>query len=126
MGIIAIWLSKYGVQVITLVAIGFVINVPLGVARAGVRKYSLPWFVYIHLSIPLLFLLRRKWGLSLWAIPFSLSSAIAGQIAGGIMRQHLCKHKIKGAESDISPQQSSISITKNALGGKSDGTSDSD
>ena len=83
-------LINYGVQpmpfayrVIALVLAAFFMNLPLGYLRQGVRKLSFKWFLYIHLSIPFIILLRVTMGISYWFIPLSLGSAVAGQLAGG-------------------------------------------
>jgi len=62
-------------------------NVPLGYLREGKRKYSLGWFVYIHLSIPLVAFLRISSHLTPWVIPVFVLCAVAGQLAGGRIRQ---------------------------------------
>ena len=63
------------------------LNIPLGYLRQGRRKYSFPWFVYIHLSIPLIAYLRIANHITSWFIPFFLLCAIAGQIVGGRVRR---------------------------------------
>lgn len=69
-----------------LVAISFFCNLPLGRWRASLKKFSASWFLAVHLSIPLVLLLRLKMGLSVWAIPFTMGAAIAGQVMGGHSR----------------------------------------
>ncbi|MGB7971782.1 MAG: hypothetical protein WCF31_07430 [Candidatus Deferrimicrobiaceae bacterium] len=65
-----------------------VLNVPLGYLREGQRKYSLAWFVYVHLSIPLIAYLRIANHVTSWLIPFFILCAIGGQVAGGRARRH--------------------------------------
>ncbi|HEX9861349.1 MAG TPA: hypothetical protein VGB23_09095 [Nitrospirota bacterium] len=74
-------------KILVLIAAAFAMNVPLGYLRQGVRRLSFMWFLYIHLSIPFIILLRVTMGVSYWYIPFSLGSAVAGQIAGGRLRK---------------------------------------
>jgi len=64
-----------------------VVNIPLGYLREGQRKYSLAWFVYIHLSIPLIAWLRIANHITSWLIPFFILCAVAGQIVGGRTRR---------------------------------------
>ncbi len=64
-------------------------NIPLGYLRQGTRKYSLGWFIYIHLSIPLVAFLRIANHLTPWVIPAFILCAAAGQLAGGRIRQIL-------------------------------------
>jgi len=63
------------------------LNIPLGYLRQGRQKYSFAWFVYIHLSIPLIAYLRIANHITSWFIPFFLLCAIAGQIVGGRVRR---------------------------------------
>ena len=71
----------HGVTPIALFA--FLLNLPFGYMREGSRKFSLPWFLYIHAPIPLIVLMRIKAGLGLGAIPFLFLSAFLGQLFGG-------------------------------------------
>lgn len=68
-------------------AAAFFINLPLGYLREGTRKLSLTWFVYIHLSVPVIAYLRIINHVSTWAIPPFIACALLGQIAGGRMRR---------------------------------------
>ncbi|PLX82198.1 MAG: hypothetical protein C0617_15010 [Desulfuromonas sp.] len=65
----------------------FAANLPLGFLREGSRKYSLHWFVYIHLSIPFIVILRLVQGLGWSVVPFTLACAVAGQLVGGRVRR---------------------------------------
>ncbi len=76
-----------GILLVALTAFG--VNIPLGRLRAGVRKFSPAWFLYVHLSIPLIILLRLSLGLGYAFIPIFIVMAVAGQLAGGRMR-NLC------------------------------------
>ena len=68
-------------------AVALLINLPLGYLREGKRKLSLAWFVYIHLSVPVIAYLRISNQVSVWAIPPFIACALLGQIAGGWMRR---------------------------------------
>jgi len=68
-------------------AAAFLINLPLGYLREKERKFSLAWFVYIHLSVPVIAYLRISNHVSVWAIPPFIACALLGQIAGGWMRR---------------------------------------
>lgn len=61
----------------------FFANLPLGFLREPSRKYSLRWFVYIHLSIPFIIAVRVTYGFGWHIIPLSILCAVAGQIVGG-------------------------------------------
>lgn len=74
--------------IVPLVAMAAVaVNVPLGYLREGARKYSAAWFLYIHLSVPLIAALRIFNNLSNWLIPLFIASAVAGQLIGGEIRR---------------------------------------
>lgn len=68
-------------------AVALALNLPLGYLREGTRKYSLGWFVYIHLSVPVIAYLRISNQVSAWAIPPFVACAVLGQIAGGWIRR---------------------------------------
>ncbi|RJP18512.1 MAG: hypothetical protein C4529_12595 [Deltaproteobacteria bacterium] len=68
-------------------AAALVVNLPLGYAREGCRKFSLGWFVCVHLSVPLIAYLRLANHVSAWAIPAFLACAVLGQFAGGRVRR---------------------------------------
>ncbi|MDA8087726.1 MAG: hypothetical protein M0Z75_13600 [Nitrospiraceae bacterium] len=61
----------------------FILNLPFGFLRAKVRKFSVRWFLYIHLPIPLIFLGRRLSHLDYRYIPIFVAAALIGQISGG-------------------------------------------
>jgi len=68
-------------------AVSIVLNLPLGYAREGFRRFSLGWFVCVHLSIPLIAYLRLANHVSSWAIPAFVACALLGQVAGGRVRR---------------------------------------
>lgn len=70
-----------------LLAFALLANVPLGYLREGSRKFSVRWFVYVHLSIPLIVFLRISNGFGWDIIPFSIACAVAGQLLGGRVRR---------------------------------------
>ncbi len=68
-----------------LFAIG--INTPLGYLREGTKKLSFLWFLYIHLSIPVIIYLRHLAGFGWGFVPLTLAMAVAGQYIGGRIRR---------------------------------------
>lgn len=68
-------------------ALAVALNIPLGYAREGAPRYSAKWFLYVHLSIPVIAFLRITNHLTLWAIPAFIACAILGQIVGGRLRR---------------------------------------
>jgi hypothetical protein len=63
------------------------LNIPLGYVREGLRKFSLGWFVCVHLSVPFIAWLRLSNHVSAWGIPVFVACAVLGQIAGGKIRR---------------------------------------
>ena len=61
----------------------FAVNLPLGRLRARARRFSASWFLYVHLSVPLIACLRIVSHVSLWTIPAFIACAVCGQLAGG-------------------------------------------
>lgn len=68
---------------VSLLLFAFFSNIPLGYFRESSRRYSLRWFIFIHLSIPFIIGLRVSNDISWRAIPFTLALAVAGQWLGG-------------------------------------------
>ena len=58
-------------------------NVPLGVWRHGLRRFSPSWFLAVHASIPLLVAIRLSLVSSNWVVAPEMALAIVAQIAGG-------------------------------------------
>ena len=73
-----------------LAAIGvtFVINVPFGYWRAGVRKFSPQWFVAVHAAVPMVIALRYALGLPFrWGMfPLFVAAYFGGQYVGSRLR----------------------------------------
>jgi hypothetical protein len=67
---------------IAVVLFTFLINIPLGMWRESVRKFSLAWIIAIHASVPLVIALRIWLDVSYWAVPFLIGIAIGGQFVG--------------------------------------------
>jgi len=59
------------------------LNLPLGMFRVRTKRFSLGWFISIHLAVPLIYFLRNIMGLSYWSIPILVVAAILGQFVGG-------------------------------------------
>lgn len=68
---------------IFLLLFTLIINLPFGYLRARSKKYSIPWFLYIHLPIPVIIFLRLTFGFTWKAIPLVVLAAVTGQYAGG-------------------------------------------
>ncbi len=75
------YLPLAGLTVFTLI-----VNLPFGFLRSKAKKFSFPWFLYIHLPIPFVYVLRRLLMLPMLIIPLLLVAAIVGQVWGGRIR----------------------------------------
>ncbi len=69
-------------------ALIFLLNVPFGFWRAGVRKFSPAWFLAVHAPVPLAIGLRWASGLGfhLATLPLYVGAFVLGQFAGGRLR----------------------------------------
>jgi hypothetical protein len=67
------------------------LNIPFGYWRQGVRKFSLPWFMFVHLPIPLVVLLRLKSGIGFawYTYPIMVGAYFGGQFIGARYRRRL-------------------------------------
>ena len=63
--------------------VALALNILLGAWRVRLRKLSILWFVAIHLSVPLLWVLRTSNSVSPWSVPLFIVLAVTGQILGG-------------------------------------------
>lgn len=64
----------------------FFINVPLGYVRQKyTEKYTLPWIIVIHASVPAIIYIRKKLlaGPPRIVIPLNIAAAVLGQYLGG-------------------------------------------
>jgi len=75
---------EIALRIVAFMATSAVLNIPFGSWRNLTRKFSVAWFVSIHLPIPGIILMRKDiFGLDYWqVIPFSIAAAVFGQIVG--------------------------------------------
>ena len=67
----------------TLLATTFLITLPFGMWRVRCRKFTLRWWLAIHLVIPFIIMMRIWGGFSYIYIPLFIASTILGHIIGG-------------------------------------------
>ncbi len=82
--------SRLEMREIAVVALLILLlNLPFGYWRAGVRKFSPPWWFAVHLPVPLAIGLRFAAGLGLrWAtLPVFVAAFFTGQLLGGRYRR---------------------------------------
>jgi len=67
----------------------FILNLPFGYWRQGVKKFSLQWALAIHLPIPLVVALRFGFhlGFQLYTYPFMVGAFFFGQWLGARIRK---------------------------------------
>ncbi len=63
--------------------VAFAVNVAAGRLRARSAKFSVSWFLWIHLPILVILPIRVWVGLSAWMIPLLVAVALVGQWVGG-------------------------------------------
>lgn len=72
------WFAVVFLSIITLL-----VNLPFGFARSKTRRYSFRWFLYVHMPIPLIFIIRNLSHIEIKYIPVFVVAAVAGQLIGG-------------------------------------------
>lgn len=70
-------------NIVVITLFSFILNIPFGYFRKRSRKYSLKWFLYIHLPVPLVILVRLVSHAEYKYIPLFIAAAVAGQFCGG-------------------------------------------
>ncbi|HEB62820.1 MAG TPA: hypothetical protein ENI82_06680 [Bacteroidetes bacterium] len=62
----------------------FILNLPFGYWRSNVKKFSFLWFLYVHLPIPFIVLMRFGFhlGFQWWTYPFLVGAFFSGQLLG--------------------------------------------
>ncbi len=68
-------------------AVTFILNIPFGYLRAGQKKLSFMWFLYIHLPVPLVIMVRYLFelGFELITYPFLVAAFFLGQAFGAVL-----------------------------------------
>lgn len=66
----------------------FAFNLPFGYLRAASDKFSFKWFLYIHLPIPFVVIIRWAVGVDYKFVPFVVIGAVAGQYLGGRLNKN--------------------------------------
>lgn len=73
----------------TIAGLIVIINLPFGFWRAGVKKYSIPWFMAIHAPVVLAICIRIFAGVPLRVstLPLFAAAFFFGQSVGGKLRK---------------------------------------
>lgn len=78
-------MGKILLTLLILTLITLTLNLPFGYLRSTAKKFSVKWFLYIHIPIPFVILMRMWLGFGYTAIPVLLVGAMAGQLLGGYL-----------------------------------------
>jgi hypothetical protein len=70
-------------KVALLSLFAFLINLPFGYLRSRSRRYSLKWFLYIHIPIVFIVAARLLSHVDFIFIPVFIAATVAGQLFGG-------------------------------------------
>lgn len=67
----------------------FLLNLPFGYWRAKTKKFSLQWFMAVHLSVPMIYAIRTYAGIEwhLITVPVLGGSFFLGQYLGSRFRK---------------------------------------
>lgn len=68
-----------------LFSMSYILNVPMGALRTRTKKLSIPWFLCVHATIPVIYFGRMFSHLDLKYVPIFITAAILGQVWGGKM-----------------------------------------
>jgi hypothetical protein len=69
-------------KIAIVLIVTFLLNLPFGWLRRKEKKFSFKWFLYIHLPIPFIIVMRIWLGINPWFIPLIIAVAVAGQAIG--------------------------------------------
>ncbi len=78
-----------------VLAVVFLVTLPFGFYRAHTRKFSVRWFLAIHLPVPLVFLARFESHLPYTFIPFTCAAFFAGQYLGGLAGRWWMRQRVR-------------------------------
>ena len=78
--------SKMLIKLFLVLLVTFLLNLPFGYWRQGLRKFSLPWWLAIHLPVPLVIAFRIGLKIPYATVPLIIAAAVFGQWAGGRLR----------------------------------------
>lgn len=70
------------------------INIPFGYWRASVKKFSLRWFLAVHIPVPIILALRfyGEIGFAFYTYIFLVSAFFIGQQIGSLLKKYYNLH----------------------------------
>ncbi|WP_321287687.1 hypothetical protein [uncultured Sunxiuqinia sp.] len=71
-------------KILLVALIVFLVNIPFGALRSKHKKFSLMWWIYIHIPVPIVILLRiySDIGFALYTYPILVGAFFGGQLVG--------------------------------------------
>lgn len=75
--------------IVVVAGLIFLLNLPFGYWRAGVKKFSPAWFVAVHAPVPIAIGIRYAAGMGfrLATLPVYIAAFFLGQMVGGRWRK---------------------------------------
>lgn len=91
--------------VIVMAALTFLLNLPMGYWRQGVRKFSWQWIVAIHAMVPVIILMRRLLdvGFVWWSFLITVPCYFGGQFVGARLRRRVQANAMTAAGAESAP-----------------------
>jgi hypothetical protein len=79
-------------KLVVIAAVVLLLNLPFGYWRAGAKRFSLQWFLAVHVPVPLVIGLRLVSGIGwqLATFPVVIGAFFGGQFLGGFL--HSSRH----------------------------------
>jgi hypothetical protein len=76
-------------KLILVAVIVFLLNIPFGYWRSRVKKFSIQWFLSVHIPVPFVIILRlySDIGFEIITYPLLIAAFFLGQFAGGRLRK---------------------------------------
>jgi hypothetical protein len=82
-------------KLVVISAVVLLLNLPFGFWRAGARRFSLRWFLAVHVPVPLVIGLRLVSGIGwqLATFPVVIGAFFGGQFLGGWLKRATADRK---------------------------------
>ena len=77
------------IYILFLTLTAFILNLPFGYFRSTSAKFSFSWFLYIHVPIPFIIVLRWALNVDYRVVPVVVLAAAGGQFLGGRFNRNL-------------------------------------
>lgn len=92
------------IKLILVLLASFILNLPLGMWKGKIKKFSISWFIATHLAVPVIYFLRVTEGLSYWTIPLIIAAAVYGQLVGtAVVKKQLKARQAQCEQQEAAP-----------------------